>query len=72
MSVIEGVNNSMNRDKQGRVISQPFYDALFTLGLGDYGSLVDVAQDEGNPEIAKKARQVLGSVYQCEHEKHKE
>ena len=56
--MIEGVNNSMNRDKQGRVISQPFYDALFTLGLGDYGSLVDVAQDAGTGQrLSMRARE---------------
>jgi hypothetical protein len=69
MHLMEGINNAMNRDKQGRVISQPFYDALFTLGLGDYASLIDVAQDESDPEIAEKARRVLGSVYECEREK---
>ncbi|QQP93145.1 hypothetical protein IGS68_28795 (plasmid) [Skermanella sp. TT6] len=66
MHVMEGINDTMNRDKQGRVISQPFYDALFTLGLGDYASLVAIAKDDTRPELADKAKQVIGSVYECE------
>jgi len=66
MAVMEAINNTMNRDQQGRVISQPFYDALFTLGLGDYEGLVAIAKDDTQPELADKAKQVIGSVYECE------
>jgi Ni,Fe-hydrogenase III component G len=72
MSVMEGINNVMNRDKRGNVISQSFHDALFTLGLGNYTTIVEAAKDESNPEIAEKAQQVIGSVYECEREKYKD
>jgi hypothetical protein len=66
MATMEAINNTLNRDKQGRVISQPFYDALFTLGLGDYEDIVAIAKNDAQPDLADKAKQVIGSVYECE------